>query len=144
MQVYTWHDFAKEVLKLGGWRGHINNFVSLVGWMNGEGTEAKYNPFATTRLAPGATDFNSSHVRNYPDLHTGVKATVDTMHNGNYEAILKEIRRCQASFYTLSAVRDSPWGTFHVPTGAHPFNIATFVENLRGNWSDIAFQPVRS
>ena len=54
-------------------------FVSWAGLEQRAGEGADSNPLDTERDEPGATDFNSVHVRNYPDLETGVRGVVDTL-----------------------------------------------------------------
>jgi hypothetical protein len=140
----TWEGFARRTLAVGGWPDHLNNFVSLVGWEAGEGTKAKYNPFATTRPAEGATDFNSSHVKDYVSWEQGVAATVATINNGNYPEVIACLRTHKAAFYTLDAVRNSKWGTFHVADGEPPFDIAAHVDGIRERWATYAFKVVAS
>lgn len=50
-----------------------------LGWSQVENTKANYNPLATSQTAKGATTFNSSGVKNYPDFQTGVQATAQTI-----------------------------------------------------------------
>lgn len=125
-------EFAREVLTLGKFSHHLNTYVTLICWMAGEGTLAKNNPLATTRPAPKATNFNSTTVKNYPTLAAGVKATVDTLNNGNYPAILKSLKAADIAVTTLNHVQDSPWGTKFDALGS-------FIENVRADWSKYAF-----
>ena len=55
-------------------------------WQQAEGTNAKYNPLATTKNinASGQTDFNSVGVKNYPTEDDGVAATVATLQLDRY------------------------------------------------------------
>jgi len=82
-------------------------------WAQAEGTKAQYNPFATTRKGfQGETQFNSVGVKNYPDLKTGIKATVDTLKLSYYTSIVDLIRSPNATAEDLAkAVAASPWGT---------------------------------
>ena len=133
----TYAEFARDVLALGGWPTHQSNHTSLVCWMAGEGTAAKRNPFATTRPAEGAWNFNSVGVKNYPSLAVGIKATVDTINNGNYAEIIACLRRHDAAAVTLAAINASPWGThFPDPQG--------FVDGVRTRWTLYAYKAVSS
>lgn len=82
-------------------------------WTRAEGTEARYNPLATTRKGyAGETQFNPVGVKNYPDLQTGLRATVDTLKLDYYKDLTALIRRNDVSAEQLAkAVAASPWGT---------------------------------
>jgi len=128
-------DFAEDVLLTGGWPQHLNNHVALVAWMEGENTLAKYNPFATSHPMDGATDFNSSGVKNYVSFSQGVQATVDTIRLARYAEIVKNLEEHSSAFYTLTAVEASgTWTQFD--------NLSTFVENIRASWTRYAFKPI--
>jgi hypothetical protein len=137
----TQGQFAHDVLAKAGLPTHINNHVSLIGWMQGEGTKARYNPFATTRKMPGDSAFNTSNVRDYTTWEQGVEATVLTLFNGQptYTPILRNLRAHLAAYYTLTSVRDSAWGTFH---SAEPIDLALYVEGIRARWSLYAFKGI--
>lgn len=48
-------------------------------WAQAEGGTAQWNPLNTTEPMPGATDYNSVHVRNYPTPISGISATALTL-----------------------------------------------------------------
>jgi hypothetical protein len=54
-----------------------------------ENTKAQYNPLATTLTThkPGETNFNDAGVKNYPDMETGIGATVETFSLSYYTPI---------------------------------------------------------
>jgi hypothetical protein len=131
-------DFARRVLAVGGWPTALNNHVSLVGWMAGEGTAAKFNPLATTRPEPGSTPFNTVPVQNYVSWEQGVKATVDTLKNGRYAAILACLRAHDVAAVTLAAVDASDWGTSF---GGDPQG---FADGVEARWSLYAFVAIPS
>jgi hypothetical protein len=98
-------------------------------WANGEGTNAQFNPFATTLQTanelPGlkpngdpAAWFNSFtlangavlHVRNYKDLAAGVEATVKTIEQSNFKLILQSLQQ-ERVLPGLADVIRSTWGT---------------------------------
>ncbi len=82
-------------------------------WARAEGTKAAYNPFATTKRGyAGETGFNQVGVKNYPDLATGVRATIDTLKLGYYSELVDLLRRDDVTAEQLAtAVAASPWGT---------------------------------
>jgi len=82
-------DFFLSVLK--GLNIPASEFAvqALVKWARCENTMAYWNPLATTKKMKGSWDFNNAGVQNYPDLDTGVMATVLTLKQGYYKAILE-------------------------------------------------------
>jgi hypothetical protein len=85
------NQFAGALLDALGAPNNDSTLGFLVAWMAREGTSAANNPLATTEPAPGATDFNSVGVKNYPDEATGVQATVATL-EGGYPGIVGDLR----------------------------------------------------
>lgn len=90
-------------------------------WANGEGTNALYNPFATT--LPGLEDstnpyWNSFtipggavlHVRNYRDLTSGVQQTATTIQQSNFALILRSLQTQRVQKGVAEVMR-STWGT---------------------------------
>lgn len=74
------------------------NLASMTDWFNHEFPNtwpptAKYNPMATTQPMPGSTRFNSVGVQNYTSWSQGIAANVQTLENGDYEAILSALRQ---------------------------------------------------
>lgn len=128
-------EFARDVLKAGGFPPTLNNYLTFICWFEAEGTKAKFNPLATTRPAKGSTKFNSSNVQNYPSWAVGVKATVDTLNNGNYPLILKSLKMSASAQITLHQVTASPWGT-------HVDHILSFIDAIRADWSKYAFLSI--
>ncbi len=90
-----------------------NNLVSLVTWQTAENTTAAWNPLATTQPAPGATDYNSVGVKNYPSSTTGIAATVATLRGGyvtqGYGWILYRLATCADPDVTAGAINQSNW-----------------------------------
>ncbi len=83
-----WRGFANALLLALSAPVTEANVQSLIAWMKREGTRATFNPLATTQNMPGATSFNYVHVRNYPDLATGVAGTMKTLRSKYYKNIL--------------------------------------------------------
>lgn len=99
-----------------------NNEAILSRWAHWEGSTASWNPLDTTRLAPGATPYNTIrmrnggviHVENYPDEKTGAGATALTLLNGHYEAVVAKLRaNAPLSAWHNQEIRNeiSIWGT---------------------------------
>ena len=86
------------------------NQGNLNAWQACEGATAAYNPFNTTEPWPGATDYNSVGVKNYPSFLAGVSATIATLENGNYPGILAALRSSAGRAGFAGAVGSSPGG----------------------------------
>lgn len=90
-----------------------NNLIVVVAWAAQEGTDAGWNPLATTLDYPNATSFNSAGVKNYPSLEDGLTATVLTLQHGldahGYGAIVDDLRACADPLVTAAAIQASDW-----------------------------------
>lgn len=87
------------------------NVRAIVAWQLAEGTRAAFNPLAVNRDHPGATDFNSHGVKNYPTYDAGMQETVEGFHNGRYDQILAALASGNDARAVGTAVANSPWGT---------------------------------
>lgn len=111
----TWPGWERDVLT--GIQAPINADTSkfMLTWHSYEGGAAANNPMNTTQPEPGATDYNSVHVKNYPSSLIGTRATVTTLENGYYPAILAALRSGRPFSYgdkgAVSA-QVQKWGTF--------------------------------
>jgi hypothetical protein len=103
--------WARDLLAALGMPRTRENVRALVAWARAEGTAAAHNPLATTQAHPGATNFNSVGVKNYLSYHDGIEATVRTLTNGRYHAILDALRRGDDALAVARAIANSPWGT---------------------------------
>jgi peptidoglycan hydrolase CwlO-like protein len=112
----TW---AQAFLKSLGVPLTVDNVAAVVAWEMAEGgnwyNTAYYNPLNTTQSMPGATVFNSVGVKAYTSWVQGLRATVITIRNGYYGAILSALSRGNDAQAVADAVAASPWGTgsFH-------------------------------
>ena len=90
-----------------------NNLSVLVAWQVAESTDAAWNPLATTRDAPGATDFNPVGVKDYPSLDVGLTATAQTLWGGYYRYgygwIVYDLYGCADPMTTAKAINASAW-----------------------------------
>jgi murein DD-endopeptidase MepM/ murein hydrolase activator NlpD/phosphatidylglycerophosphatase A len=111
--------FLTDVLKgLGVSSPNSSQIKFMKAWRQHEGAKATYNPFNTTQKAAGATNFNSVGVKNFINRAQGLKATLDTLNNGRYGAIItaiKNIRNDDDINAAMQAVNDSPWGSNFSP-----------------------------
>ncbi len=89
------------------------NLLIVVTWETAESTSAAFNPLATTRDMPGATDMNSVGVKSYASLDQGLDASRDTLLLGaesyGYGAIVDSLRRCRSASFTARAINASAW-----------------------------------
>src|SRR4051794_1650589 len=97
---------------MGAPRCHANLVVTIA-WQAQEGTQAAWNPLATTHLMDGSTDFNSIGVQNYRTLAQGLEATKETIENGwetyGYGAVIRSMRDCADPLDTAQAIAASSW-----------------------------------
>ena len=103
--------FGTDLLKRLGMPQTQENVRAMMAWQAAEGTSAAFNPLATTRQAPGATDLNSVGVKNFRSYEQGLQTTIDTLRNGLYGNILAALRDGKSAARVAQAVAESPWGT---------------------------------
>ncbi len=108
-------------ISYGEWAGSLlgslgaptsrNNRIAIVAWEASEGTQATWNPLATTKDMPGATIYNSHGVKNYRSREQGVEASIQTLRlpRRGYEPILERLRAGAEPMRTAEAIRDSLW-----------------------------------
>jgi murein DD-endopeptidase MepM/ murein hydrolase activator NlpD len=94
------------------------NIKALTTWAAWEGGQwhnsAHYNPLNTTQPEAGATNMNKEGVKSYKSWDQGYTATVQTLNNGRYKAILSALAKGNNTGSVLQAVDHSPWGS-HIP-----------------------------
>ncbi len=90
-----------------------DNLVVVVAWQAAEGTQAAWNPLATTRRMPGSASFNSVGVQSFTSLGQGLRGTWETIRNGwdvyRYGAIVRSLRACAPATATGRAINASSW-----------------------------------
>ncbi len=106
--------FYKAVLKKLGVKETAEKIKFLLAWRQGEGGQARNNPFNTSKDMPGTADtkYNSHGVRNYPDRKTGLEATVATLKLSYYKEIVDLLSKDTVTAQELahtSALKK--WGT---------------------------------
>ena len=88
-----------------------SNLRALRAWQRAEGGSAAFNPLNTTQPFAGARDYNPIGVKHYPSRRAGLEATVDTLLNGRYAPVVRDLRSGAPARRTLRDVGRSPWGT---------------------------------
>jgi peptidoglycan hydrolase CwlO-like protein len=88
-----------------------NNMIAVVAWEAAEGTQATWNPLATTKDMPGATRYNSHGVKNYRSREQGVEASILTLRlpNRGYAPVISNLKAGSKAMKTAEAIRDSLW-----------------------------------
>jgi hypothetical protein len=121
----TWQDWATAVLSGIQAAGSPTNLATLQGWTAQEklgqhpappiGPWAVQwnNPLNTTQPWPGAVNVNPVGVKAYRTLTDGVGATVATLTNGHYPAIVAALQQSLPAQWWESAARSQldTWGT---------------------------------
>lgn len=98
----------------------VNNAGSFTSWETAEGGSfgnvAENNPLNCTIPLPGSsgvvyTGYGDVYVQAYVSEAQGIEATVTTLTNGDYPAILADVAASAALTSTCTAIGESPWGT---------------------------------
>lgn len=109
----SYGDWAKAFLDVMGAPRCHENLVVTIAWQAQEGTQAAWNPLATTHRMEGSTDFNSVGVQNFRSLAQGLQATKETIDNGwdvyGYGSIVRSMRGCGDAMATARAIANSRW-----------------------------------
>lgn len=112
-EVAPYGQWARLFLQAIGAPTCHQNLVVLVAWQAAEGTQASWNPLATTLQMPGSIPFNSVGVQNYTSLAQGLDAIHKTLLRGattyGYGAILSSLGRCADAMATAQAINASSW-----------------------------------
>ena len=107
----SYGDWAEAFLAAIGAPVVRDNLVAVVAWEASEGTQATWNPLATTMPMPGATVYNSHGVRNYKTMKQGIDASIKTLSRPGhgYEKILDSLERAPEAMETGKAINASDW-----------------------------------
>ncbi len=109
----TYGEWARAFLDVMGAPRCHENLVVTIAWQAQEGTQAAWNPLATTHRMDGSTDFNSVGVQNYRSLAQGLQASKETIDNGwdvyGYGPVIERMRQCARAMTTARAIADSRW-----------------------------------
>ncbi len=107
----SYDEWARGFLEFIGAPIVQENLIAVVAWEAAEGTQATWNPLATTMNMPGATVYNSHNVRNYISRQQGYEAVQKTLGRPNYgyEKILNELERAGDAMDVGIAINKSHW-----------------------------------
>jgi hypothetical protein len=112
---YTAASWAAALLTAAGWPRTACNLSAVTAWEQAEGgnwaNSARFNPLNTTQPEPGSYPVNSVGVQAYPSWRSGFAATLATLGNGHYPAILSALSGGTSAQAVADAVAASPWGT---------------------------------
>lgn len=103
--------FGRDLLTRVGAPVTEDNLTAVSAWIKAEGTSAAFNPLATVRKAPGATDFNTTGVKNFTSYAQGVETTAQALTNGLYTNVLSALYRGDDPYAVADAIANSPWGS---------------------------------
>lgn len=88
------------------------NVAAVRAWEGAEGTFSEYNnPLDSTQREPGSYSVNSVGVQHYVSTAQGEQATVKTLFNGYYPAIIAALRAGSSAQAVANAIASSKWGT---------------------------------
>ena len=105
-------EFYKAVLTGIGATVTPEKMKFLKAWRQAEGGKANYNPFNTTKTAPGTTDYNSVGVKEYPDRQTGLEATIKTLKLPYYKDLVSKLLNDSSTAEEIASSPDlETWGT---------------------------------
>lgn len=112
--------WAQALLGSLGDQATAENVRAVTAWERAEGghwsNAAAHNPLNTTQPEPGSWPVNGVGVQAYPSWNEGLAATVATLQNGRYGAVLSALRVGDCAPCVAGAVGASPWGTGVFPT----------------------------
>lgn len=109
----TYEAWAGAFLGRLGAPACAENLLIVVTWATAESTTAAFNPLATTRDVPGASEMNTVGVKHYVSADQGLDASRDTLLMGaesyGYGAIVDGLRGCAPADVTAQAINASAW-----------------------------------
>lgn len=132
------HLWTRDLLHRLGVPGSYYNALAIISQAQAEGGSAKFNPLNTTREAPGATDYNSVHVKNYTSYEQGLTATVATFQQANMKPLMTALKSGKSSAAYWTALGLTPWGT-RPPAGV---TTETFLQDIRRHWFERSMLPI--
>lgn len=115
----AWPGWEKDVLSALGYPTTAANEQFLDTWQHYEGGGATDNPLNTTQPESGASNYNTVGVKNYTSQTQGTQATVTTLRNGHYPALLAAMQTGDPYTYIDPngvAANIRTWGTGNFAT----------------------------
>ena len=111
--------WARAFLRAGGFAETASNIKAVQVWEQFEGTFGRFdNPLDTTQSGYGGVSINSVGVKKYPSINAGINASLATLRNGHYGAIIAALKAGNSAYDVELAIDKSPWGT-HIPLGSY-------------------------
>jgi hypothetical protein len=132
------HLWTRDLLALLACPGSLQNTLALIAQIQAEGGSAAFNPLNTTLNAPGATDYNYVHVKNYISYQQGLSATAATLKQANMKPLMDALKKGNSAKSYWVALGISPWGTS--PPGG--MTIDAFLADIRTHWMARAMVPI--
>jgi len=136
----SYGEWAHAFLRVMGAPTCHANLVVAIAWQAQEGTQAAWNPLATTHRMDGSTDFNGVGVQNFLSLEQGLQASRETIENGwdvyRYGAIIRSMRDCADPLDTAQAIADSSW-CYGCTGGEYVIGIVPAVEASFETYADL-------
>ncbi len=138
----SYADWAKSFLKALGAPVVRSNMIVVIAWEAAEGTNATWNPLATTMGAEGATNFNEVGVKNYLSKEQGIDASIRTLERPSfgYEAILDGLERGADPMETAHAIQQSHW-CHGCAEGGYVIGIVPAVEKYYDDYAHSGSKP---
>lgn len=132
------HLWTRDLLALLGAPGSLANVLALIAQIQAEGGNAAFNPLNTTLPMPGATDYNTVHVKNYTSYQQGLDATAHTLKQTNMQPLFNALTAGDSTTAYWRGLAVSPWGT--KPPGG--MTIDAFLNDIRRHWMARAMIPI--
>jgi peptidoglycan hydrolase CwlO-like protein len=138
----SYADWAKSFLRTLGAPVVRSNMIVVIAWQAAEGTQATWNPLATTMGAEGASNFNEVGVKNYLSKEQGIDASIRTLMRPGfgYEDILDGLERGADQMQTAHAIQQSHW-CHGCAEGGYVIGIVPAVEKYYDDYANSTAKP---
>lgn len=161
--IQTPQDFAQALLVGVGAPTTPSNVQTITDWERAEGgnwaNSAAFNPLNTTLKLPGSTVMPgggagaAAGVQAYGSWAQGLQATISTLLEKPYSAVVADLRASAPEKQTAADVAASPWGTGNFAPGGSPSSSPPTNATLAGdaypggswdplNWLNNALGPL--
>jgi peptidoglycan hydrolase-like protein with peptidoglycan-binding domain len=116
----TNYDWARLVLRDGGWPTSANNVTVMTEWMGSENPPSTWWRGNDNPLDNGLGSGGGAGLGSYPNLHTAAYYVALNLTEGttDYGQIVADLKASAAPGTTAAAIWDSPWAASHYGYGA--------------------------
>lgn len=116
----TNYDWARLVLRDGGWPTSTNNVTVLTQWMGSENPPSNWWRGNDNPLDNGLGSGGGAGLGSYPNLHTAAYYVALNLTEGttDYGQIVTDLKASAAPGTTAAAIWDSPWAASHYGYGS--------------------------